>query len=133
MKKNDIIKILLISLVNYFLIFAVSTFIFLEFISIAWPIMTIISTFLLVYYWYFATKPKSPIKEGFIIGLIIALVTFVIEFLMWFSTFNWFYFLYPIVILQYILLIIVPIFAAIFKEEKIIPVKKKEPNWKNRL
>lgn len=99
--------------------------------------MTIISTFLLVYYWYFATKPKDPIKTGFIIGLIIALITFVLEILMWFSTFNWAYFLYPTVILQYILLIIVPIFAALLKEEEKKQVKKKvstrESKWKDRL
>ncbi|MCJ7649992.1 MAG: hypothetical protein MUP85_15380 [Candidatus Lokiarchaeota archaeon] len=80
MNKKAIQKILLISVVNYFLVLAVSisiSLILLELFSVVLIIMTILSTFLLVYNWYFPTKPKSPLKEGFIVGLILALITFV--------------------------------------------------------
>ena len=136
MNKKDIQKILVISVVNYALILAVSftiSLILSELFSVVLIIMTIVSTFLLVYHWYYTTKPQSPLKDGFIVGLILALVTFFIEFSLWFYNFGWFYFLNFVVLLQYILIIIVPIFAAFLKKDRIVMVKKKESDWKNRI
>jgi len=140
MNKKDIQKLLVISVVNYALILAVSFIISLilsELFSVVLIIMTILSTFLLVYHWYYTKKPQSPLKDGFIVGLILALITFFIEFSLWFYNFGWFYFLNFFVLAQYILIIIVPIFAALFKEEKKIMVKEKVSTrgskWKDRL
>ena len=134
MNKKDLQKILLISVINYMIVFGVS-FLISSFFSfdVVWLLMITLSIFLLVYYWYFSAKPKSPIKEGIIIGLLLALFTFVIEFLLWFSIFGWFYFWNFSILLQYVLIIIVPIFAALLKKEKEITAKKKESNWKDRL
>ena len=140
MKKNKFQKILLISVVNYIIVLAVSfliSFIHSGLFSVTWLVMMIISIYFLVSKWYFPTEPKSPLKEGLILGLWLALCTFAIELVLWYYSFGWSYFLNIIVLLQYLFIIIVPIFAAKMKKEKKILVtktdKKKVPNWKDRI
>lgn len=132
MKKNDIKKIFLIAITNYFLVFAASI-ILPGFFSITWIIMIIISIYLLVYHWYFTIRPNNPLKEGFIAGVLLALITFIIELSLWFSTFGLFYFWNITVILQYVLIIILPILAAFLKKDEKILIEKKESSWKDRL
>ena len=129
-------KIALISVINYIIVLAVSfliSFILFGLFSVIWLLMTIISIYFLVSKWYFPTQPKSPLKEGLILGLWLALCTFAIELVFWFYSYGWSYFLNTIVILQYLFIIIVPIFAAKLKKETIIPAKMKGTNWKERL
>ena len=136
MMKNKYQKIALISVINYIIVLAVSFliwFIKFELFSVTWLVMTIISIYFLVSKWYFPTQPKSPLKEGLILGLWLALLTFAIELVLWYYSFGWSYFLNIIVLLQYLFIIIVPIFAAKLKKETIIPAKKKGTNWKERL
>jgi len=134
--KNKYQKIALISVINYIIVLAVSfliSFILFGLFSVIWLLMTIISIYFLVSKWYFPTQPKSPLKEGLILGLWLALCTFAIELVFWFYSYGWSYFLNTIVILQYLFIIIVPIFAAKLKKETIIPAKMKGTNWKERL
>jgi len=136
MDKKDIQRIILISVINYFLVLTVSlliSFFLPGLFSIVWITMTVLSIYLLISYWYFPVKPKYPLKEGFIVGLLVALITFVIELLLWYSTYGIIYFLNFVVFLQYFLTIIIPIFAAFLKQDNKMPVKKQETNWKDRL
>ena len=136
MKNNKYQKMGLIFVVNYIIVLAVSfliSFILFGLFSVIWLLMTIISIYFLVSKWYFPTQPKSPLKEGLILGLWLALCTFAIELVFWFYSYGWSYFLNTIVILQYLFIIIVPIFAAKLKKETIIPAKMKGTNWKERL
>lgn len=136
MMKNKYQKIVLISVINYIIVIAVTyliSFIIFELFSVIWLVMTIISLYFLASKWYFPTEPKSPFKEGFILGLLIALFTFAIELVLWYYSFGWSYFVNIIVLLQYLFIIIVPIFAAKLKKKTIIPAKKKGTNWKERL
>ncbi|MHA1669400.1 MAG: hypothetical protein ACTSV5_02355 [Promethearchaeota archaeon] len=136
MDKKDLQKSLLISVINYVIILAVSVLVSTIFpgtFDIAWLSIIIISLFLLVYYYYFPTKPIAPLKEGIILGVLLALFTFVIEFILWYSNFGWLYFWNFIIFFQYILIIIIPVFAALLKKEKKIRAITREPNWKDKL
>jgi len=136
MKNNKYQKMGLIFVVNYIIVLAVSfliSFISFGLFDMTWLLMTIVSIYFLVSKWYFPTEPKTPLKEGFILGLWLALFTFVIELVLWYYSFGWSYFWSITVLLQYLIIIIVPIFAVKFKKEKIIPVKKKGTTWKDRL
>ena len=136
MMKNRYQKIALISVINYIIVLAVSfliLFILSVLFDVTWLVMMIVSIYFLVSQWYFSTEPKSPFKEGLILGLWLALFTFAIELVLWYYSFGWSYFWSITVLLQYLIIIIVPIFAAKLKKEKKLPVKNKDPNWKDRL
>jgi len=123
MKNNKFQKMILISVVNYIIVLLVSIFIsFIEFrlFDVTWLVMTILSIYFLVSKLYIPTAPKTPLKEGFTLGLWLALFTFAIEFVLWYYIFGWAYFWNITVLLQYVFIIIVPIFAVKFKKEKII-------------
>jgi hypothetical protein len=130
----------LIAVVNYIIVLAASfiiSFIFYGLFDVTWLVMTIISIYFLVSKWYVPTEPKSPLKEGFILGLWLALFTFAIELVLWVYSFGWSYFWHITVLVQYLFIIIVSIFALKSKNEKIIlrtkTDKKKVSNWKDRL
>ena len=136
MKRKDIQKILMIAIINYFLILIISlglSFILPILFDIILLIITILSTYLLMYGWYFSVRPESPLKEGLLAGSILLVVTFIIELSIWFSTFGWVYFLNLTVIIQYSLILIIPILAAYFKPDEIELRKRKSANWKQKI
>ncbi len=88
---------------------------YLDFMSYVWWIVSTTTNFLLTRYHYFKQKPKNPLTDGLLFGILLAAITFIIEvplivygFGMGLETY-----LIWLVWIQYLLVIISPIVAAL--------------------
>ncbi len=88
-----------------------------NFMSYVWWIVSVAAIFLLTRHYYFGEKPKHPLKDGFLLGILIALITFIIEILLVVYGYGmgWGIFLFWNVWFQYFLVVVSPIIAAITK------------------
>jgi len=104
---------------------AVTTYTFLE-ISLGpqanpvFGIVIVISSAILAYllsrYYYFKGKVKDPAKEGLMLGIVVVVISFIIEIPVMVYGFaaaiGWNYFLSWNIIVGYLLALLIPVFAA---------------------
>ena len=90
---------------------------FLNFMIYAWWIVSAITIFLLTRYYYFRQKPKNPLTEGLLLGIILAAITFIIEITLIVYGFGmgWEIYQFWIIWIQYPLVIVSAIIAALTK------------------
>ncbi len=79
-------------------------------------IFAVIIAYLLANYYYFKKKPRKPLNEGLAYGIVMAIVSFVIEAIVMVYGFasaqGWDYFMTWNIILGYTLVIIIPVLVA---------------------
>jgi hypothetical protein len=85
--------------------------------SYVWWIVSATTIFLLTRYYYFRQKPKKPLTDGLLLGILLAVITFIVEVPLIVYGFGMGLEIYLIwlVWIQYILVIILPIIAALMK------------------
>lgn len=90
---------------------------YVSFMSYVWWTVSAIAVFLLTRYYYFRQKPKSPLIDGLLLGMLLAIITFIIEILLLVYGFGmgWEIYLFWMVWVQYLLVAISPIIAALTK------------------
>ena len=90
---------------------------FLNFMIYVWWIVSAITIFLLTRYYYFRQKPKNPLTEGLLLGIILAAITFIIEITLIVYGFGmgWEIYQFWIIWIQYPLVIVSAIIAALTK------------------
>ena len=113
-------KTIIIGIVYYAVTFffsGIARSIMPEVIIVVWWIVSAIVLFLLVKYYYFKQKPENPIKIGLTLGTLLAIITFIIEvpLLVYGFGIGWGHYQIWYVWIQYLLVIISPIIAAIMK------------------
>ena len=88
---------------------------YVDFMSYGWWTVSAIAIFLLARYYYFRQKPKNPLIDGLLLGVLLAIITFIIEILLLVYGFGmgWEIYLFWIVWIQYLVVIISPIIAAL--------------------
>jgi uncharacterized membrane protein len=88
-----------------------------NFANYVWWTVSILSIFYLTRYYYFDKKPKNPLKEGILLGCLLALINFLIEvpLVVYFYGMGWNIYLFWSVWTQYLLVILTPIIAALTK------------------
>jgi hypothetical protein len=88
-----------------------------NFMSYVWWTVSSLVIFLLTRYFYFKKKPKNPLKEGMLLGILLAIITFFIEIplIVYFYGMGWSIYLFWIVWIQYLLVIFSPIIGAFTK------------------
>jgi hypothetical protein len=89
----------------------------LNYTSYVWWIVSTLAIFLLTRYYYFRRKPKNPIADGLILGILLAAITFIIEIVLVVYGFGmgWEIYQFWTIWIQYPLIIISPIIAALTK------------------
>jgi len=90
---------------------------YFNFMSYIWWIVSAITIFLLTRYYYFRRKPKNPLADGLILGILLAAITFIMEITLIVYGFGMGWGIYQlwIIWIQYPLVIISPIIAALTK------------------
>ncbi len=90
---------------------------YLNFMSYVWWIVSTTTIFLLTRYYYFKQKPRNPLTDGLLLGILLAAITFIIEVPLIVYGFGMGLEIYLIwlVWIQYLLVIISPIVAALTK------------------
>ena len=90
---------------------------FLNFMIYAWWIVSAITIFLLTRYYYFRQKPKNPLTEGLLLGILLAAITFIIEITLIVYGFGmgWGIYQFWIIWIQYPLVIVSATIAALTK------------------
>ena len=90
---------------------------FLNFMIYVWWMVSAITIFLLTRYYYFRQKPKNPLTEGLLLGIILAAITFIIEIKLIVYGFGmgWEIYQFWIIWIQYPLVIVSAIIAALTK------------------
>ena len=90
---------------------------YLTVMSYVWWAVSTIVIFLLTRYYYFRQKPKNPLINGVLLGILLATITFIIEIplIVYGFGMGWEIYLFWIVWIQYLLVIIAPIIAALTK------------------
>ena len=85
--------------------------------SYVWWTVSTITIFLLIRYYYFRQKPKNPLKDGVLLGILLVTITFFIEIplIVYGFGMGWTIYLFWMVWIQYLLVIISPIIAALTK------------------
>ena len=88
-----------------------------NFMSYVWWTVSSLVIFLLTRYFYFNKKPKNPLKDGVLLGILLAIITFFIEIalIVYFYGMGWSMYLFWSVWIQYLLVILSPIIAALTK------------------
>jgi hypothetical protein len=83
----------------------------------SWWIVSAIVIFLLVKYYYFKQKPENPMNIGLTLGILLAIITFILEvpILVYGFGMGWEHYHRWYVWIQYLVVIISPIIAAIMK------------------
>jgi hypothetical protein len=123
LKNLDFLKAIIIGILYY----AVALFFdvlgnyfvpyYVNFMSYVWWIVSAIAIFLLTRYYYFRQKPKNPLTDGLLLGILLAVITFIIEISLIVYGFGmgWGIYLFWIIWIQYPLVLISPIIAALTK------------------
>ena len=90
---------------------------YVNLMSYVWWIVSAVAIFLLTRYYYFRQKPKNPLIEGLLLGILLAIITFIIEIplIVYGFGMGWEIYLFWIVWVQYLLVIVSPIIAALTK------------------
>jgi hypothetical protein len=121
-EKINLKKTIIIGIVYYvvtFLFGGIARSIMPEVMSMvfSWWIVSAIVIFLLVKYYYFKQKPENPIKIGLTLGIPLAIITFIIEvpLLVYGFGMGLEHYQMWIVWIQYLVVLISPIIAAIMK------------------
>ena len=88
-----------------------------NFMSYVWWTVSSLVIFLLTRYFYFNKKPKNPLKDGVLLGILLAIITFFIEIpsVVYFYGMGWSMYLFWSVWIQYLLVIFSPIIGAFTK------------------
>ena len=55
---------------------------YVNFMSYVWWIVSATTIFLLTRYYYFRQKPKKPLADGFLLGILLAVITLIVEVLL---------------------------------------------------
>ena len=122
-KNLDFLKAIIIGLLYYalalFFDFIGNYFVpyYVNFMSYVWWIVSACAIFLLTRYYYFRQKPKKPLTDGFLLGILLAIITFIIEISLIVYGFGmgWGIYLFWIIWIQYPLVLLSPIVAALTK------------------
>ena len=122
-EKANFVKAIIIGLLYYAVALVIdglgNSFVpdYVNFMSYVWWIVSATTIFLLTRYYYFRQKPKKPLTDGFLLGILLAVITFIAEVLLIVYGFGMGLEIYLIwlVWIQYILVIISPIIAALTK------------------
>jgi len=90
---------------------------FLNFMSYTWWILSAITIFLLTRYYYFREKPKNPLIDGVVLGILLAAITAIMEITLIVYGFGmgWGIYQFWIIWIQYPLVLTTPIIAALSK------------------
>ena len=90
---------------------------YVNLMSYVWWIVSAVAIFLLTRYYYFRQKPKNPLIDGLLLGILLAIITFIIEIplIVYGFGMGWEIYLFWIVWVQYLLVIVSPIIAALTK------------------
>ena len=90
---------------------------YVNFMSYVWWLVSAIAIFLLARYYYFRQKPKNPLTDGLLLGILLAAITFIIEITLIVYGFGmgWEIYQFWIIWIQYPLVLISPIIAALTK------------------
>ena len=122
-EKSNFLKAIAIGLLYY----AVALFVdwlgnsfvpdYVNFMSYVWWLVSAIVIFLLTRYYYFRQKPKNPLTDGLLLGILLVAFTFLLEISLIVYGFGmgWGIYQFWIIWIQYPLVLISPIIAALTK------------------
>ncbi len=123
----DIKKVLVTGVIIFAVIFLLASLL-LFVVALQEPVfgvtMLVLSTLIVYivvrYYYLKETKLDSPIKDGFALGIAIALVVFILEAITMVYGFaadqGWSYFAKPTIMIGYLVMVFIPIVATYLKE-----------------
>jgi hypothetical protein len=82
-----------------------------------WWLVSTIAIFLLTRYYYFRQKPKNPLSEGLLLGILLVVITLIMEItlVVYGLGMGWEIYQFWIIWIQYPLVLISPIIAALTK------------------
>jgi hypothetical protein len=90
---------------------------YFNFMSYVWWIVSTMTIFLLTRYYYFNQKPKNPVTDGFLLGILFVAITFFMEitFIVYGFGMGWGIYQFWIIWIQYPLVLISPIISGLTK------------------
>ena len=90
---------------------------YVNFMSYVWWLVSAIAIFLLTRYYYFRQKPKNPLTDGLLLGILLVAITFIIDISLIVYGFGmgWGIYLFWIIWIQYPVVLISAIIAALTK------------------